>query len=360
MDRLALQPDVDQAVDPGEARGDRIPIIVVGFRNALDIEGCLRALAHADLEPSFEVFIAENGGPEAFDELVAAVVGGEPACTPAPPDPALSAPADAKRLLRLRLPSETGAGRFVNLAEMPTNLGYAGGVNAWLRPLMAQPGWTGVWVLNPDTRPEPDALAELVKYARERGKGLVGSRLVLMSDPGRVQTRGLAWKRLRAVTLAVDRYAPASIEPDPEDVERRLDAPSGASIYATRSLIEQIGLMDERYFLYFEDLDWGRRAKKADAVGYAHGSVVFHKGGSTIGTAWRRTQKSRLSVYLEARNKILFVKENYPGWLAWTVAVQLTRLLPFAAARAFPNVVAAYRGLAAGLAGEFGHPARLD
>jgi N-acetylglucosaminyl-diphospho-decaprenol L-rhamnosyltransferase len=339
----------------------QVPVIIVGFRNPDDVTGCLRAVARMAPEPSMEVFIAENGGPEAFDRLAAAVTAKGGPCIPAPAAENGPASSAFRRLLRLRLVGPDGTpGAFVNLAEAPGNLGYAGGVNAWMRPLMAVPGWEAAWVLNPDTAPEPDALSQLASYSRRRGKGMVGSRLVLMAEPDRVQTRGLCYRPFRAVTLAVDRYALSSHEPDPDDVERRLDSPSGASIYATRPLIEQIGLMDERYFLYFEDLDWGRRAKKAGAVGYAHQSIVFHKGGSTIGTATRRADKSRLAVYLEARNRILFVKENYPGWLGWTVLVNLVRIASFAVARAFPNVGAASRGLVAGLLGEYGAPTRLD
>jgi len=242
---------------------------------------------------------------------------------------------------------------------MPDNLGYAGGINAWLRPLMAVPGWKAAWILNPDTEPAPDAAAELEKYASARKKGLVGSRLVKMSDPDVVLTRGMIWKKLRAGAVAIDRAAAASEEPDADRVERLLDAPSGASLYATRDLIETIGLMSEHYFLYCEDLEWGVRAKKVGALGYAHQSVVLHKGGSTIGSAWKRKDRSRLSAYLEARNQILFVRERFPHWMPWTVAVGLGEVGLFLAEGAFSNAIAAIRGLVAGLAGEVGKPAWL-
>ena len=58
------------------------------------------------------------------------------------------------------------------------NLGFPGGVNSWIRPLLAEPGWNGVWILNPDTWPQPDALAELVNFAAKRGKGMVSSRIM--------------------------------------------------------------------------------------------------------------------------------------------------------------------------------------
>jgi hypothetical protein len=334
-----------------------VAIIIVGFRNPHDIIGCLRSLACANTDPTFEVFISENGGPQAFDALVAALEADDTVCVPAS-DAVFPAGSFAfERRLQFSLIGLDGAVRQrVSVAEMPDNLGYAGGVNAWLRPLLRVAGWRGVWILNPDTEPRPDALAELVNYAARRGKGMVGSRLILITEPERVQTRGLAWQKLRASVVAIDRYALASVEPDIDELERRLDAPSGASIYATRELIDRIGLMDERYFLYVEDLEWGCRAKKSGAVGYAHRSIVPHKGGTTIGTASRRIDRSRLSVYLESRNRILFVRKNFPLWLPWTVVMGLAHAATFTTVGAFGNLVAALRGLAAGVAGEFGKP----
>ena len=60
---------------------------------------------------------------------------------------------------------------WVHVGEACENLGYAGGVNAYLEPLLAIAEWPGVWILNPDTEPEPDALRELVQYAVKHRPG---------------------------------------------------------------------------------------------------------------------------------------------------------------------------------------------
>jgi hypothetical protein len=108
---------------------------------------------------------------------------------------------------------------------------------------------------------------------------MVGSRIVAVSDRETVHTRGLQWRPVRATTRAVDHLAVAAIEPDPEQLEGRLDAPSRRIDIRSPQLLESIGLMDERYFLHFEDLDWGLRAKRSEKIGYAHNSVVPHRGG---------------------------------------------------------------------------------
>ena len=85
--------------------------------------------------------------------------------------------------------------------------------------------------------------------------------------------------------MGVDMFAPVSPDPDPEDVERRMDSPTGPSMYVTRDCIERIGLMDEFFFLYWEEVDWAMRAKATCGIGYAHNSVVPHISGSTTGAA---------------------------------------------------------------------------
>lgn len=334
-----------------------IPVIIVTFRNAEDAAGCLRALARADAGPRVAIYICENGGREAADRLIAVLTGPDGPCDPAPLPPALLPPRFV-RVSRFRLRAG-GAARQqidVHVGEAVENLGYGGGVNAWLEPLLAVPDWSGVWVLNPDAEPAPDALMQLESYAALHDRAMIGSRLSAGRRLDIVHCRGLAWRKWRAATRAVDFLAAASICPPPGDVDRRLDAPSGASMYVTRGCVERIGLMDERYFLYFEDLDWGLRAKRHGGVGYAHASIVVHEGGTTIGTSPSRRTQSPLAVYLDFRNRILFVRKHFAVWVPWTVLAELAEIAEYARLRTFRNMLAAARGLAAGLAGRTGRP----
>jgi len=186
----------------------------------------------------------------------------------------------------------------------------------------------------------------------------VGSRIVDIDRPDVVRMRGLKWRRWLASPMAVDLLAPAS--ETPVNLNQRMDAPSGASFYVTRACIDRIGLMDARYFLYYEDLDWGLRAKAACGLGYAHDSVVPHVGGSSIGPSRDRASRSTLSVYLEFRNRLLFVKQRFPGWYLWTVLITALRATEFLIAGSPRNCLFAFRGAAAGLFGETGRPDHLS
>jgi N-acetylglucosaminyl-diphospho-decaprenol L-rhamnosyltransferase len=256
-----------------------------------------------------------------------------------------------KRISSMRL---RRSGRPVLVGDAQENLGYAGGINAWLLPLIGVTGWSACWILNPDAQVTPDALTALSAQALNRNLGIVGSRI--MTDPGEafVATRGLRWRKFLASVSAVDKGSPASIEPDPEAIEARLDAASGASLYMTRPCTEKLVPFDEKYFLYYEDLDWGIRARRAGyRVGYAHGSIVYHPGGNSIGTPSSRDPGSTLAVFLLFRNTILFAKTHYPYWWLWVVLITFLHAVRLVPQGRFGIAV---RGLFEGALGKTGRP----
>ena len=332
-------------------------VIIVGFNNAADIVLCLRALSQASGGPRFDVYIAENGRPEALGALVDALMGPDSPCKHLQDGRDLIHPSPMAEAMILSLPrADRGDDAVVHIAGMPENLGYAGGINAWLRPLLDLPGWHAAWILNPDTEPTPTALFELADYAKRSKKGMVGSRIISPTMRGDGHLCGLRWRKITSRTVSVDHPAIAIFFGAPSDMEALMDAPDGASIYVTRDLIERIGLMDERYFLYYEDLEWGFRAKALGELGYAHRSRVPHKGGTTIGSSSSRATRAPLAVYMEFRNRILFVRDQYPTWLLWTLLIQLAHVASYLLAGSLNNMVAASRGLLAGLRGESGKP----
>ncbi len=339
--------------------GPAIPVLIVAFRNAGDVLRCLSALSRMRPDPAFAVFICENGGPAAFDEQLSTLTGPAGVCdieTELADVPRLSAPRLSRIAnLRLRRAPDSPPVR-VQLGEATANLGYAGGVNSFLGPLLEDTRWPGAWVLNPDTEPAPDALRELKIYAGRHDRCMVGSRLVTEFDQEYVQMRGLAWRRWRGATAAVDRLGPV-VPAQPADlVEGRLDAASGASVYVTRSCIMHIGLMDERYFLYFEDLEWGMRAKRRSPIGYASQSIVIHECGTTTGSPSSRRGQSSLTTYLDFRNRLLFVRRYYGWWLAWMALIEVLELADHARRGEFGSLRAAARGLVAGLLDRDGRP----
>jgi N-acetylglucosaminyl-diphospho-decaprenol L-rhamnosyltransferase len=334
----------------------RIAIIIVGFRNPRDICACLAALASATTEPCFDIFICENGGPPAFLELAAALAATDGPCRAF--SDAVSHPltSPSGRLVDSRCLALKGRSSRVWVGLAEGNLGYAGGINAWIDPLSDIPCWEGIWILNPDSKPEAGALAALVERASAGNKGMVGSSIVSFDDPTYIHCRaGHRWRKLKT-RLAIIGLGDSVDEPvDLDAVEASLDMVSGASMYVTRTCLRTIGPMDERFFLYYEDADWSLRAKHL-GLGYASASVVPHQGGTTIGSSMSRAGRSELSVYLESRNRIAFVRKHLPRFLPLAGMLSFPYAAEFLFARSPRNCWAALRGAVAGLKGETGQP----
>ena len=218
--------------------------------------------------------------------------------------------------------------------------------------------WDGLWILNPDTRPYPNALAALVQRAATSNKGMISSTIVTDRHHELVHCRGLRWDRFLARVVSIGFHELAQGRCDVDAIEAAMDSPSGASMYVTRECAECVGPMDERFFLYFEDLDWGIRAKRF-GLGYARDSIVLHNGGTTIGSSsGHRAGRSRLSVYLQYRNLLLFVRKHYPVFspLANTMAFIYASM--FLAAGSLANFTAALQGIVAAWSGEIGAPGK--
>jgi len=331
-------------------RDQSIAVIIVSFCTPRDVVQCLASLDALAVWPHFDVYICENGGPAAWDELCEAISGPEGACDPVVP--ALTAVTPRfSRIAGFRLRRSR---RNVLVGEATGNLGYAGGINAWLVPLLEVPDWTACWILNPDTTVMPDTLAALVTQATERRLDMVGSRIMRAGTEKAVHMRGLSWRPVRASPVSVGRGAPPEASSDVATTEAELDAASGASVYVARACAEWLLPLDERYFLYFEDLDWGIRSRREGfRIGYADDSVVIHRCGTSIGSSVRGSLGSALSTYLEFRNRLLFVRTHYPRWVVWTFLmshVHALRLLPKG------GIGPACQGIRAGLRGEVGRP----
>ena len=328
-----------------------VPVVIVGFGNADDLVNCLTALDMQINCPPFGVFVCENGGAGCYDALRSALTSPDGPC--AAETQSFAGSPNFLRVARLKLKR---SGSPVYVSEASKNLGFAGGNNAWLRLFLQETGWTGAWLLNPDTWPEPAALGELVAFAKASGKGMVASRVMPADRTDVNALRGLKWEKFKATTVAVDRMAPVVPAPDPEDVASQMDAPSGTSFFVSRDCLDRVGLMDEDYFLYFEELDWGILAKNACGLGYAHNSVVPHAPGSSTGAVLSKAGRSRLSVYLTYRNRIRFVRRRFPAWTLWTLLVSMMRSSEYLLVRSTPNFFAAWQGIFAALRGESGPP----
>jgi N-acetylglucosaminyl-diphospho-decaprenol L-rhamnosyltransferase len=333
-----------------------IAIVIVSFRNPSDVITCLTALSRTREYPSFDIFICENGGNESFHKLCSSLVAPEGPCANVSEDLSKTLTSLSERLVDVQCLALKGRLSRVWIGCATQNLGYAGGINVWIERLPNVADWDGVWILNPDAAPEEGALDALVQHAITCNKGMVGSTILPFNNREHVHCRaGHRWRKLRTKLAAIGLGDRVDAPIDFQSIEAVLDCISGASIYVTWACLEKIGPMDERFFLYYEDADWSFRAKK-EGLGYAKNSLVPHKGGTTIGSAGKRAKRSPLSVYLESRNRINFVRIHLRRFLPWASVMGFLFALEYLLVGSLQNFEAALGGLLAGLKGETGRP----
>jgi GT2 family glycosyltransferase len=190
--------------------------------------------------------------------------------------------------------------RATPLIQSESNLGFAGGNNLGIRYALERDA-DYVWILNPDTIVEPESLERLVQtMSRFPEAGIVGSRLVRGDDGVTVLFNGgtIDWKQGGKPVL------PDMGKPE-KDVQTQdvipIDYATGASMLVRRQLIEEIGLLPERYFLYFEETDFNIRARRAGwKVLLEPRSRVLH-----FRRSWGRVP-APYYVYYFVRNRLLF------------------------------------------------------
>jgi GT2 family glycosyltransferase len=210
------------------------------------------------------------------------------------------------------------------------NLGFAGGNNIGIRQAQAQQA-EYIWLLNNDTTVDPNALRVLVeKMEADSSLGMCGSTLVYYHAKTRIQARaGGSYHKWTGATFHLGEHEYARQSADEAAIETRLDYIIGASVLVRKELIAKIGRMEEKYFLYYEDVDWGLRAKQVMELGYAAQSIVYHKEGSSIGTTRSSQSDERRfrSEYYATRSRLLLTQTFFPYALPSVYLSLLLRLL---------------------------------
>ncbi len=232
----------------------------------------------------------------------------------------------------------------VTLLCNPENNGYAGGNNYGLRWAMKNLQPTHFWVVNNDTYVDSDAFSPLVKALQHNNRQFVGS-LVLSAETGRLECYGggklypiLGKARLLGKNQSIEALQQQNLQHDPDYI-------MGCSLAFSASLTEEIGLMDEDYFMYFEEVDWQYRARRFGvSIKVIPESRLFHYGSLSLGS------RSAFYHYYRNRAATRFNKRFYGSVFAVVSAFLLSAVTTIKEYRnptlAWSGIKGAFKGVA--------------
>lgn len=241
-----------------------VAVIILNWNGRDHLAACLPSL-FAQTYEQFEVIVVDNGSTDG-----------------------------SQRWLREHYPQ-------VRLVENSTNQGFAAANNQAIRATQAE----YIVLLNNDTVVEPHWLRALVAAAKtDPAIGMVAAKMLLASSPGIIDSTGIAIDR---AGIAWGREGGRPDHPaSPGALVEVFGASGGAALYR-RVVLDEIGLFDEAFFAYLEDVDLAWRAQWAGwRCVYAPDAVVWHHHSATGNRIPHF--KSRLL----GRNKIWLIARQYP------------------------------------------------
>jgi N-acetylglucosaminyl-diphospho-decaprenol L-rhamnosyltransferase len=255
-----------------------LDIIIVNYNTRADLAACLRSLRDAPPQRPHTIVVVDNGS---IDGSVA----------------------DTRR-------DSPG----VQVIEMGRNAGFAAANNAGIRATAAPL----IVLLNSDTVVPAGALDRLCDRLEASGAVAAGPRLVDGTGRpemswGAMLTPFAEWRQAKLVTAATrgDATAIARVE-QLTSVERVVDWVSGACLLVRRDPAVAAGLLDERYFMYEEDVDFCAALRAAGGrILFTPAAAITHLRGRSVTHAARRTP----SYYDESHLK--FYAKHAPRWVPW-------------------------------------------
>lgn len=245
----------------------KISIITVNYNQPQVTRELLQSIAQVNTYKNIEIIVVDNGGK----------INSVPVLAPEFPD--------------------------VQFIRSEVNLGFAGGNNIGI----AAASGDYFFLVNNDTEFTADLVQKLVDVLDEHPEaGMISPRINYFADKGLIQYAGFT--PINYYTLrnkSVGKYK-RNI-----DEFNKIIAPTacghGAALMVKREAVDKAGLMFENYFLYYEEVDWCERVKRAGYQIWMRGdAVIYHKESISVG------KNSWLKEYFMNRNRILFARRNAP------------------------------------------------
>lgn len=188
---------------------------------------------------------------------------------------------------------------YIRVIRNKENLGFAGGNNVAIRQVLKEGKSDYILLLNNDTIVEPNFLNELVKHYDEL-TGICAPLIFNYYNQNEIWSSGGKFDILKGTY--------SNSKKPIKGKQKETSFITGCCWLLKKEIFQKIGLLDERYFLYSEDVDFCYRLrKKGYKLKIIPSSVIFHKVSK--GTS----KKPFLMYYYFHRSKLIFIDKNYSG-----------------------------------------------
>lgn len=257
----------------------KVSVIIVNFNKYEDTIACVESIKNSDTIVSYNIILVDNcSSNNSFEQL-----------------------------------QKITDNKIIYLLKSAKNNGYCAGNNIGIKFALENFNSEYIWILNPDTLVDKDAMQNLYNFAQTKNDlGILGCRLVYYPDTQflqglgggnfKIQKSGLLAPGIHLYHLyPSDTELPAVVNPD---------LVIGASMFVPKKVFETCGLMNERFYLYSDENEFCLRVAKFGFKHYAiSNATVYHKEG------WRQNVQKLIAVYYTKRNSLIMTKELFPEHL---------------------------------------------
>ena len=281
-----------------------VAIVILNWNGWQDTVECLESL-YQNNYPNYSIIVVDNDSVDESVDKIKEYCTGEIEVK----SPFYRYNAHNKPIKILEIDSEENNKRDnfefsskLILIKNNENVGFAEGNNIGIRYALNNLNPDYILLLNNDTVVDKEFLVEMLKVSESDNEiGIAGPKIYYYDEPDRIWfARGkISWRFCRGLNIGHN-----DIDVGQYDKVTEIEYASGCAFLIKKEVIDRIGLLDKRFFLYFEEIDWTLRASK---LGYQ--SVFVPKG-----KIWHKISKSgggikgRVGLYYITKNRWLLMK----------------------------------------------------
>lgn len=303
----------------------KVYIILVNYNGWQDTIECLESLLKIDY-PHYQIVIVDNDSPNESIKYITAWAEGSLALQEQESTifKSFVMPYSKKPIsyvLYNREEAEKGGNKaneskYKNplvIIQSGYNGGFSFGNNVGIQYALARNDADYILLLNNDTIVKSDFLTELLKGATSSSSiGITGAKIYYYDEPNKLWFNGGTFNEWFGRTTHIKKESTQDIS--------TCSFITGCCMLIKKEVIKKIGLLDESYFMYVEDLDYCYRARKAGFVlNVAHKSIIWHKVGAS-----NEGELSEFAVRYMVKNHYKFIKkldglQKYCAFISFTI-----------------------------------------